>query len=491
MIKRLFFAIVLFVLITAPLVPPAHAIAQWKVETSQSHGAALDQDDVNLGASWFVGMQDSMWGTTCLIIGVACTGSANPADQLPYLRNSASAKLADAIQSTYTNQPADLGLWIADTGRSLGFLPAQVNAQGIGIGFTGLSPLLPLWKAFRNIAYLLMAIVMIVIGFLVMFRKKIDPKTVVTAQNAIPRVIIALILITFSYAIVGAMIDVMYIVLFFFIALFKSAGLQDPTGATIVNPLFGVKTAQDLYGGGGLYVNMENIEVSVSKLLFGVPASGLLSSAGFDIGLGLTAIIAGIAAAAGGGLPAAGVVVGIGALSMPVIHLIISIAILFLFIRLLAFFLTSYIQIIISLILGPLQFLAEAFPGSEAFSSWFKNLVSNLAVFPVGGAMFMLSALFTQFSNDPQQTIWRPPFTAIGGNNVSIASLLSLGILFAIPTVAGSIKEALKAKPAMSMLDFGGAGGSVMNMLSMGYYFKMLMPKWGPNPPGSDHGGKK
>ena len=35
-------------------------------------------------------------------------------------------------------------------------------------------------------------------------RKKIDPKTVVTAQNAIQRVIIALILITFSYAIVGA-----------------------------------------------------------------------------------------------------------------------------------------------------------------------------------------------------------------------------------------------------------------------------------------------
>ena len=45
-----------------------------------------------------------------------------------------------------------------------------------------------------------------------MLRIKIDPRTVMTIQNQIPRVIICIILITFSYAFAGAMIDVMWAV---------------------------------------------------------------------------------------------------------------------------------------------------------------------------------------------------------------------------------------------------------------------------------------
>lgn len=57
------------------------------------------------------------------------------------------------------------------------------------------------WKAFRNAAFGAMAIIMIIVGIMIMTRKKLDPRTAVTVQYAVPRVLLALVLITFSYPI--------------------------------------------------------------------------------------------------------------------------------------------------------------------------------------------------------------------------------------------------------------------------------------------------
>src|SRR3990172_12628792 len=72
---------------------------------------------------------------------------------------------------------------------------------------------------------MLLAFVMIVIGFLIMFRRQIDPHTVISIQNALPRIVLTLILITFSYAIVGLLIDLMYVILLLAYSLFESTGL--------------------------------------------------------------------------------------------------------------------------------------------------------------------------------------------------------------------------------------------------------------------------
>jgi|GEM_PF-6760310 len=57
------------------------------------------------------------------------------------------------------------------------------------------------WQYFRNLAYLIFVVVIIAVGFMVMFRKQLDPRTVVTVQSAIPNFFIVLLLITFSYGI--------------------------------------------------------------------------------------------------------------------------------------------------------------------------------------------------------------------------------------------------------------------------------------------------
>lgn len=60
---------------------------------------------------------------------------------------------------------------------------------------------LDVWESLRNVAYGLLALVMVVIGVMIMVRHKINPQTVVTIQSAIPRIVIAVLLITFSYPI--------------------------------------------------------------------------------------------------------------------------------------------------------------------------------------------------------------------------------------------------------------------------------------------------
>jgi hypothetical protein len=460
--KRILTAVFIFFLFfaTAP-VRSANAAAAWKDFGGQEFGSALDENKSNLPSSVHTMSRSYGFEIGCGTIGLSCTGDQQKAYQ--YIQNSAAGVVGNVIASTFSNKPADFGLWLADTGQTLGFIPKQAYAQGIG--FSGLTPILPIWKTFRNLAYLLMAVVMIVIGFMIMLRKKIDPKTVVTAQNAIPRVIIALILITFSYAIVGLMIDLMYVLIYFIAAVFKTTGFMDQPTA--------------LYTQGGLFENLSKVPINIYKILFGWNVDPMIASGVATVLSGILIAVSAATLSAGnpvGLLTSAGSILFIG---MPLIQAVVGIMVFFLFLRLLAFFLSAYIQIIIGLLLGPLQLLAEALPGSTAFSSWFKNLVANMAVFPIGAAMFMLSGAFVHLSDVGQGSMWSPPYTLFLMANPSVnqvASLISLGILFAIPSVAGSVKEMLKAKPAVSMGGPNIMGGvsTGMQLLSAAYYIRML-----------------
>ncbi len=78
-------------------------------------------------------------------------------------------------------------------------------------GFNQLKGIQPLWKLFRNTIYTLISIVFVIMGLLIMLRVKISPQATITIQNSIPKIIISLILVTFSYAISGLIIDFSYL----------------------------------------------------------------------------------------------------------------------------------------------------------------------------------------------------------------------------------------------------------------------------------------
>lgn len=171
------------------------------------------------------------------------------------------------IAATY-DFPASSSQYLAYVTSNFG-LTKTANAQfGTGDGFRGLTPFLPIWAAFRNIMYLFFVLVFVVIGVGIMFRVKIDPRSVMTIQNAIPKIIIGLVFITLSYAIVGLMIDLMRISTYFIYGIMASipgadiGGLK-PSDIQGANPF---TAANQLAGGtnaGGIAGIATNVTGSV------------------------------------------------------------------------------------------------------------------------------------------------------------------------------------------------------------------------------------
>ncbi len=440
--KRIAWLFILFIAIAGfTFVPAAHAIAP--STDAQTFGDAVDKcaKDDTVCKEWY--NTDSFNANAFIVVGES-TGlpTTDPNGYLGYKR-SAVAQAGNLMVAMYTNPPADLALWIRDTGQSLGFIPKQAYAQGIG--FTGLSPILPIWKAFRNISYALLAVVMVIIGFMVMFRQKIDPKTVVTVQNALPKIVLALILITFSYAIAAFFIDLMYLVMSIIINLIVSSSGSALGADTATKYISGnlATVFNALFAGGWSSIN------DIIKLAFYNNQGGF-----WFIPQAINTVTA---------VPVASVL----------ITLIVSIAILFGFVRILFMLISAYIQIIVAVLIAPFQLMTEALPGSTSFSSWLKNMVSNLSVFPITAAMMLVGTILTQ-SNAGR--MWTPPLLSSAGAN-GITGLIGLGILLTIPSVANSVKEALKSKaPVEAGLGaiLGPVGGGVGQLMTFGYQASMI-----------------
>ncbi len=128
----------------------------------------------------------------------------------------------DVIASLYDNPPASGAVYIAYTLDNMGIVQPAYAQEGAG--FRAFLPILPLWRAFRNLAYIGFIIVFVVMGFSIMFRTRISPQAVMTVQAALPKIIVSLIMVTFSYAIAGLMIDLSYVLFFVFIEGLKTGG---------------------------------------------------------------------------------------------------------------------------------------------------------------------------------------------------------------------------------------------------------------------------
>lgn len=83
-----------------------------------------------------------------------------------------------------------------------------IHAQEESAGLTILQPVREIWEAVRDAAYALFVIVAIVIGFMIILRKEISPRVVVTFTNGLPKLFIGLLLITFSFPLVALAYDV-------------------------------------------------------------------------------------------------------------------------------------------------------------------------------------------------------------------------------------------------------------------------------------------
>ncbi len=96
--------------------------------------------------------------------------------------------------------PANLAVYFNDT---MSRIPVvnKTFAAPVDYGHSLINAILDTWKVFRNLAYALMAIIMLYTGIIIILRRKINSQLVVSVQYALPRIVIAIVLITFSYPI--------------------------------------------------------------------------------------------------------------------------------------------------------------------------------------------------------------------------------------------------------------------------------------------------
>lgn len=375
------------------------------------------------------------------------------------------ASLSSGIALVYGNPPASTYAFAVDMGKTLGFLP-RTYAQGFG--FTNLGPLLEIWKVFRNIAYGIIAVILIVVGFMVMFRKKIDPKTVVTVQNSIPRIVIALLLVTFSYAIVGFLIDLMYVFMLLIANLLGPIAKLKDTPLEFISGNFGTAAGSFFTGGWKSFVG----------IFYAIPwyvHTGTMAVAGV-VGLALFGLSAKTVAAAG--VPHA------------LFFLLLALTLLFGVVRLFFLLLDAYIHIIISLLTSPLHLMMEAIPGVGSFSSWMRNLISKLLVFPMVTALLLITQVIT--SGDTVGTMWVAPFLW-NDSNASTADglmgIIGLGMLLSIPSIIAGVQKMLKAEPVIpggvSAITgpLGGSLGQLFNLVYQGSFIRSAFRKdHGPSP---------
>lgn len=428
---------IFFILIFVLLLSPKSNLVKAETPTSWLDaplGIEFDKcrTDNTVGNTCYIDrtVKANLGSVTTLIVPVMGISTNDQARFQVLYKNSAIGQIGSYITEIYANPPADFALWAVDTGQTLGFIPKQAMAQGIG--FSGLAPLLPIWKVVRNVSYLLLAVFIVVIGFMVMLRKKIDPKTVVTVQNALPRIVLSLILITFSYAIVGLMVDLIYLLILFFAALMSQTGIFTASQ---------IGSFQTSFTTGGFLTLISNV-FSVGVDSYGKLASGVIVSAvgGAGLGAAVAAIAAGVIPALGAataGLPVA--IIG-GAIGAILIIFLLALVLLIAAARIFIMLLMAYVTIILSLISAPVQLLMVAFPGSNAFGNWFKTLLANILVFPLTAAMLMLAAAFTHLET---KGLWQGPLLVTGSGG-AVPGLLGLGVLLMIPSLANILKEVLK-----------------------------------------------
>jgi hypothetical protein len=231
------------------------------------------------------------------------------------------------------------------------------DLQGTGID--------AIWSRTRDIAYLGFVVIMIVIGFMIMFRTKIGGQVLVTVGNSIPRVVVALILVTFSFALMGLLIDlggVLMNVIDYVLGL-NNGGLNPLNLLSMLWRTFGGAHSFEEYATApfvqvGGYLSQVNLQMTARDILrLGIEVTDDVAAPFLMVAWSI-------------------IIIGIVAFG--------AIKILFTLMK-------SYLALMVNVIVAPLAIMVGAIPGSQnVTANLFKSALRNAMVFPVAYAIINL-----------------------------------------------------------------------------------------------------
>jgi len=360
-----------------------------------------------------------------------------------------------------------------------------------------------IWRSSLNIVYLFSIIIFIIVGFMIMFRKNLPGNTTVTVSKALPQIIISLVLATFSFAIVGIIMDLgkvginlsRSIISNIYVEMgegeekiieqknlwsladdvFQKTRLDTDAGDALSKiPLIGDTLAGVLVGKGNTltgelarvgamgatyYFLQKNLPEIVNEA--DVDASAVV---GIDFGISATVdIVEPVLDFAQWTLKNL-LYIGMTAASTGLMAIIIKSLILIIICFYAAFkvfltLLTTYLKLFINVIVAPFQLMLGAIPGNGAqITNWLKSVVANTLVF-VG--VFVVINIFTLISTsiDPAR------FNFYGNDGVLWPDILVS--LQSIIVIAGYLFAANLPKVINNTLGVGNDKGMIAASESM------------------------
>src|SRR3989338_399601 len=523
-IKYLVLSVLVALVLTSAysLLPTAKAFAQEnQTQSSNPYLSPETNPDVPKNLHTFTqstmlsvmsGMVCQLWGVDVSIPNAKCLGYDKDTGKIGFVEGGGGALglMGNLIAFTYTpiSSSSKYFAYLSDNFgivKEANAVNEGCNETRLGKGFCSLDPLLNIWSTFRDIAYVFFPGVFVVIGIAIMLRLKIDPRTVMTIENQIPKIIVGIILVTFSFAIAGFLIDLMYLSIYLAATVILSAspsGLDLNAVGTIAQASDPFSAANTIVEGGlGTIVgDPSNAASEISAKVFdNILGRGFFGLIGSIFGAILGGKIAGhfnilgpigsIIGALVGGIASAVIATELaGFITKVIALLVIGIAVLAALFKLWFSLIIAYINILLDIVLAPFWIIAGIIPGSPINAgAWFRDLIANLAVFPVTIIMFLLAKVFIESFGTPSQYDFVPPMLGNANSPGVIASapgllgsFIALGFILMTPSVLDLTKAALKAPkadlgPITRRLGTGprivtGAMGTVMSALSLKHY---------------------
>lgn len=372
------------------------------------------------------------------------------------------------ISELISNKPASAGTYVADLIDNSRFGVQPAYAQGIG--FAALTPILGTWKAFRDMAYYLLTVMFLITGILILIRHKISSNMAVTVQNALPRLVITLIMITFSYAIAGAIVDLMFLILNFIVNVFQNQIFEPgPINSTIgdarnlaLNTHIFSFTMDYVFGSPGSHnSNAWEASRAVGQIVYEAIKNAAGLSGAFESGGFLANLFTGIL--------------------QLIFAIIFGIALLIAMFRVFFALVMSYAGFVMNVVLSPLILLEGAIPGKDPFKDWIKNLMAGLAPFVVVVFMILMSLALTGSHTRagigydqaaPADSGLRLPLILAGNIPAeSFLGILGMGFMLLLPNAVDISKKIVGAKggimdeykdKALGNFKQGWSGGQVM-----------------------------
>lgn len=374
------------------------------------------------------------------------------------------------VMTALYNPPTSSVYYLANLGENLGLGPKTAYAQVPGSGAGIIEPVMALWQVMRNIAYVIFIVIFLVVGFMIMFKQKINPQTVIGVQQALPSLVIGLILVTFSYFIAALIVDFAFVGIQLVTQIFTAPGLNNSLGDA--DKIRGhAQNANIFWLFMSSAFNFENVKIAwqgTSGQLYsnlGGPTTSFVAAAVVTI---ISSAFIGPFSLLAGGATAAAIPIIIPG----IVVLVLLVALFIQMFKLLFALLSAYITILVMTFAGPFFILAGSIPGrGGAISNWFKSLIANTLIFPAVFAAFLFAG-FILGNNPGWSNTTLPLFGGVDGNFIRV--LIAYGILLGTPGIPAAVKGALGVKDQnpITQAALGGAAagfGTLSNAANKGW----------------------